>query len=648
LEGIGILKNERKNKKVVVAVIVVLLLCLFSFPSLFVRQVFADGESWLAGWSYRQASSMLSGTSFGSNYLIRFTIVYNNTDPIWEIYKNNPIIGNGLGNAKGATGVPNTLYVNGTWHIFCSVFSGSWNRNINHFTATRMDGTWTEDAVSPVLDVGSYAHGGHGILKDIETGAPLKYSEYDLGIGSNTTQVYWMFYAYGIGVDTDYKVYIATNDDLDGAWYPESGYGAVLECGSGGQWDDAIVGFDGLQVVWDDDESQFIMIYEGSNGDGPGFTDIQTGVAFSGNLTTWTKSGSNPIIPNGSAGTWDADYAGGADLWKIDGTYLMTYRGTLVSGEETGFVYGTDIESMTKVSTSAPSFVLNSETWATNSSDAVLWLNATDGYDYLIFEGDSPVSGEHWAIGWARTADIMTTFNNTHTNVIFTNEYDSVVRVGTNCQSDFDDIRFTESDGDTLLDYALIEKSDGVSATFDVKVTADLYASNTTVYVYYGNASASSAASPFSTVDEDYDFIEFTEVDTGDDLTRTCIVETCSNSTLSDLTFNRALARLRFNVDGTIGTVGFCKISIPSDLMSGTFSIYKDDIILVENVYYTQTFNGTYYTFSLTYEHSTHTIDIFSTTVIPELTSFIMLATFITATIAVTIYGKKSSKKKKS
>jgi hypothetical protein len=60
---------------------------------------------------------------------------------------------------------------------------------------------------------------------------------------------------------------------------------------------------------------------------------------------------------------------------------------------------------------------------------------------------------------------------------------------------------------------------------------------------------------------------------------------------------------------------------------------------------YTQTFNGTHYMFTLTYDHSTHLIEIFSTTVIPELTSLIMLATFVTATAFVLVYGKKHSKK---
>ncbi|MEJ2241413.1 MAG: hypothetical protein P8Y18_04645, partial [Candidatus Bathyarchaeota archaeon] len=126
------------------------------------------------------------------------------------------------------------------------------------------------------------------------------------------------------------------------------------------------------------------------------------------------------------------------------------------------------------------------------------------------------------------------------------------------------------------------------------------------------------------------------------------VIETYSNSTISDFTFNQPQGRIRFIAEGTDGTTGFCTITIPSELMSGTFSIYKDDVLLIENIDYTQTSNSTHYIFSLTYEHSNHIIEIFSTTVIPELTSLIMLSTLAITTVAVAIYGKKSPKKQKS
>ncbi len=121
----------------------------------------------------------------------------------------------------------------------------------------------------------------------------------------------------------------------------------------------------------------------------------------------------------------------------------------------------------------------------------------------------------------------------------------------------------------------------------------------------------------------------------------TYLISTFSNSTVSDLTFSQEEARLIFTVDGLSGTSGFCDITIPSELMSGTFSLFKDDVPLVENMDYIQSFNGSHYTFSLTYEHSTHTIEIFSTTVIPELTSIGLLLTFIIATLTMIVVNRR-------
>jgi hypothetical protein len=128
----------------------------------------------------------------------------------------------------------------------------------------------------------------------------------------------------------------------------------------------------------------------------------------------------------------------------------------------------------------------------------------------------------------------------------------------------------------------------------------------------------------------------------------TYVVETCSNSTLSDLVFHQTVSRIQFSVDGTTGTTGFCNITIPADLMSGTFSIYKDDLLLFENLNYTQISNGTHYHFGLTYAHGIHMIQIFSSIVIPELSSLLFLSSLTIATVAMIIIGKKLPKKKKS
>jgi hypothetical protein len=63
--------------------------------------------------------------------------------------------------------------------------------------------------------------------------------------------------------------------------------------------------------------------------------------------------------------------------------------------------------------------------------------------------------------------------------------------------TDFSDIRFTDSDGVTELDYELVSKTDGVSATFWFQ-SIEFEASPTIeqIYVYYGNTGAVSEADP--------------------------------------------------------------------------------------------------------------------------------------------------------
>ena len=62
------------------------------------------------------------------------------------------------------------------------------------------------------------------------------------------------------------------------------------------------------------------------------------------------------------------------------------------------------------------------------------------------------------------------------------------------CQTDFDDVRFTDGDGQTELDYWREEKTNGDDATFWVEVADDL-GSDQIIYCYYGNATVSTTSS---------------------------------------------------------------------------------------------------------------------------------------------------------
>ncbi|MDQ5969078.1 MAG: hypothetical protein QG579_235, partial [Patescibacteria group bacterium] len=67
------------------------------------------------------------------------------------------------------------------------------------------------------------------------------------------------------------------------------------------------------------------------------------------------------------------------------------------------------------------------------------------------------------------------------------------VYLGTGIQDDFDDVRFTDNDGITPLDFWIASTTSGVSAEFWVEVQ-DTLESNATIYTYYQNTSATSGA----------------------------------------------------------------------------------------------------------------------------------------------------------
>ena len=118
-----------------------------------------------------------------------------------------------------------------------------------------------------------------------------------------------------------------------------------------------------------------------------------------------------------------------------------------------------------------------------------------------------------------------------------------------------------------------------------------------------------------------------------------------SNSSITDFEFNKNDKRISFNANGFPETTGFCDITIPNDLLWGTFSLYKDGSPLVAGEDYTQTNNGTHYTFHITYNHSTHNIEIVGSDAIPEFLSLtpLLIILLVVAIIGV-IYKRKLHK----
>jgi parallel beta-helix repeat protein len=106
-------------------------------------------------------------------------------------------------------------------------------------------------------------------------------------------------------------------------------------------------------------------------------------------------------------------------------------------------------------------------------------------------------------------------------------------------------------------------------------------------------------------------------------------VDTVSNSTITNLSFNQPAKTLTFNVTGTSGTVGFCRVAIPKTLMSGSWTV----IVNGTSISYSTTTDVNYTYIYFTYHHSTETVQIISTSVIPEFQPSMLIPLFMIITL---------------
>jgi len=117
----------------------------------------------------------------------------------------------------------------------------------------------------------------------------------------------------------------------------------------------------------------------------------------------------------------------------------------------------------------------------------------------------------------------------------------------------------------------------------------------------------------------------------------TYYVTMSSNSTIKNFHLDQANRTLSFDVTAPIGTLGFCNVTIPKQLLNTSAGEW---IVLVDNqpVEPIVSWNTTHTFLFFTYVHSTHEI-----TIIPEFSSFLMLLFMITTLLAVIVCRRKQS-----
>jgi len=122
-------------------------------------------------------------------------------------------------------------------------------------------------------------------------------------------------------------------------------------------------------------------------------------------------------------------------------------------------------------------------------------------------------------------------------------------------------------------------------------------------------------------------------------------VVTLSNSRVSSIALNVATKTMSFNVTGPGGTMGFCNVTIPIDLLKDNPWLVRFDgaDVTAKTVIND---NGTHTFIYFTYNQSAHLVEIIGTWVVPEFPSAIILPFFITISlIALTLAKKKLPKK---
>jgi parallel beta-helix repeat protein len=116
-----------------------------------------------------------------------------------------------------------------------------------------------------------------------------------------------------------------------------------------------------------------------------------------------------------------------------------------------------------------------------------------------------------------------------------------------------------------------------------------------------------------------------------------------SNSTVSGFSFNHENTLIQFNVEDETGTTGFCKVTIPKNLLNAedNWAVLVDDNPVIPSVNEDERNTYIYFTFS----HSTKTVEIIGTDAIPEFPSWTILPLLLVTTLTAIIYRKKLHRK---
>jgi uncharacterized repeat protein (TIGR01451 family) len=186
------------------------------------------------------------------------------------------------------------------------------------------------------------------------------------------------------GYDSNWVSRIGYASSPDGISWAKSGSNPVLNVGTSTSWESDDVRRAAVTVISD----TFHMWYTGNDG-----TVSRLGHATSSNGVSWTKDGANPIIENGSIGTWDWLGAYGPSIIKFGNEYMLWYSGeTLPLAWQTGYATSDDGINWTRGRMALPeggsgTFDVYSADYASvllDGNGLHLWYSGLDANRYTI------------------------------------------------------------------------------------------------------------------------------------------------------------------------------------------------------------------------------------------------------------------------
>jgi hypothetical protein len=279
-----------------------------------------------------------------------------------------------------------------------------------------------------------------------------------------------------------------------------------------------------------------------NGGDGTSGSSYDNGGGGSGGsiwIQTGTISGSGTISANGGNGaaSGGSGYAGGGGAGGRIAIYYTTYNftGSVTAYGGTGYQNGSlgtiytskgkvvavsDISNILRLGADRHTFYDGTNYWVfyidvggggkvayETSSDGVLWVGSANEISSWsncsslgIWEDGTSVwtsyecSLPNWLSGWSYRRPI--TISNIGNNNALTDYQVKIdIPYDSDMKSDFSDLRFTKSDGTTLLNYWIESYTPSATATVWIKVPSIPANSTTSIYMYYGNPSATTTSS---------------------------------------------------------------------------------------------------------------------------------------------------------